>query len=130
MGFSRQEYWSGLPSSPGDLPDPGFEATFPASPALAGRFFTTESPGTPHEGGSLTNGIHALLGRDPRELPQLFCHVRVGIVKGEHLSARKQDQPPNLLLDLGLPASRAVRNRCLLFKSPCLWYLVIEASAD
>ena len=33
MGFSRQEYWSGLPlPSPGDLPDPGIE---PASPALA-----------------------------------------------------------------------------------------------
>ena len=32
MGFSRQEYWSGLPSpSPGDLPDPGTE---PGSPAL------------------------------------------------------------------------------------------------
>ena len=32
MGFSRQEYWSGLPfSSPGDLPDPGIE---PRSPAL------------------------------------------------------------------------------------------------
>ena len=32
MGFSKQEYWSGLPSpSPGDLPDPGSE---PQSPAL------------------------------------------------------------------------------------------------
>ena len=32
MGFSRQEYWSGLPfHSPGDLPDPGIE---PGSPAL------------------------------------------------------------------------------------------------
>ena len=45
MGFSRQGYWSGLPfPPPGDLPDPGIE---PASPALAGRFFTTEPPGTP-----------------------------------------------------------------------------------
>ena len=44
-GFSRQEYWSGLPSSPpGDLPDPEME---PTSPALAGRFFTTEPPGKP-----------------------------------------------------------------------------------
>ena len=32
-------------SSPGDLPDPGIE---PVSPALADRFFTTESPGKPH----------------------------------------------------------------------------------
>ena len=38
MGFSRQEYWSGLPfPSPGDLPNPGTE---PASPALAGGVFT------------------------------------------------------------------------------------------
>ena len=43
MGFPRQEYWSGLPPpSPGDLPDPGIE---PMSPALVGRFFTTEPPG-------------------------------------------------------------------------------------
>ena len=38
MGFSRQEYSSGLPfPPPGDLPDPGIE---PQSPALAGSFFT------------------------------------------------------------------------------------------
>ena len=46
MGFSRQEYRSGLPfPSPGTLPDPGMEPVSPASPALAGRFFATESPG-------------------------------------------------------------------------------------
>ena len=45
MGFSRQEYWSGLPCHPpGNLPDPGIEAT---SPALLGGFFTTEPPGKP-----------------------------------------------------------------------------------
>ena len=41
MEFSRQEYWSGLPfSTPGDLPHPRTE---PASPALAGGFFTTSA---------------------------------------------------------------------------------------
>ena len=46
MGFSRQEYWSGLPfPSPGDLPDPGTE---PMSPALTGWFFTAEPPGKPY----------------------------------------------------------------------------------
>ena len=45
-GFPRQEYWSGLPFPfLGDLPDSGIE---PASPALAGRFFTTEPPGKPN----------------------------------------------------------------------------------
>ena len=48
MGFPRQEYWSGLPfPSPGYLPDPGVEPVSPASPALAGGFFTTEPPGKP-----------------------------------------------------------------------------------
>ena len=43
VGFPRQEYWSGLPfPSPGDLPDPRIK---PMTPALAGRFFTTEPPG-------------------------------------------------------------------------------------
>ena len=45
MAFPRQEYWSRLPlPPPGDLPRLGIE---PASPALAGRFFTTEAPGKP-----------------------------------------------------------------------------------
>ena len=47
-GFSRQEYWSGLSfPPPGDLPDPGSKPTSLASPALAGRFFTTVPPGKP-----------------------------------------------------------------------------------
>ena len=41
MGFSKQEYLSGLPfPPPGDLPDPGIE---PRSPALAGSLFTYQS---------------------------------------------------------------------------------------
>ena len=44
MEFPRQEYWSRLPfPTPGDPPDPGIEPTFLASPALAGRFFTTST---------------------------------------------------------------------------------------
>ena len=55
MGFSRQEYWSGLPfPSPGDLPKPGIK---PASPALTGRFLTTEPSGK-HP----TNRRHELTG--------------------------------------------------------------------
>ena len=43
MGFSRQEYWSGLPfPSPGDLPDPGIE---PRSPTLQADALTSEPPG-------------------------------------------------------------------------------------
>ena len=45
MGCPRQEYWSGLPfPSPGDLSNSGTE---PVSPALAGKFVTTEPPEKP-----------------------------------------------------------------------------------
>ena len=44
MGFSRQEYWSGLPfPSPGDLPDPGIE---PGSSALEADALPSEPPGS------------------------------------------------------------------------------------
>ena len=48
MGFSRQEYWSGLPFlSAGDLPNPGIE---PRSPALQADSLPSEPPGKPHQG--------------------------------------------------------------------------------
>ena len=50
MEFSREEYWSGLPfPTLGDLPGPGIEPEYPASPALADGFFPLsheESPST------------------------------------------------------------------------------------
>ena len=48
MGFSRQEYWSGLPfSTPGDLLNPGNKPVSLSPPALASRFFTTVPTGKP-----------------------------------------------------------------------------------
>ena len=45
MGFSKKDYWSGLPfPPPGDLPHSGIK---PASPVSAGGFFTTEPTGKP-----------------------------------------------------------------------------------
>ena len=47
MGFSRQEYWSGLPfPSPGDLPNPGIESWHPA---LQADSLPSEAPGNPGE---------------------------------------------------------------------------------
>ena len=44
MGYFRYEYWSGLPCPPpGGLPEPGMEPVSLASPALAGRFSTSEA---------------------------------------------------------------------------------------
>ena len=53
MGFSRQEYWSGLPfPSPGDLPDPGIEPRFPTLQADA---LLSDPPGEP---GEKVKGVH------------------------------------------------------------------------
>jgi len=42
MGFLKQDYWNGLPFPiPGNRPNPGIEPVSLASPAFAGRFFTT-----------------------------------------------------------------------------------------
>ena len=44
MGFSRQEYWNGLPRPPpGGLPNPGIELASLMSPALTTGFFTTST---------------------------------------------------------------------------------------
>ena len=58
MGFSRQEYGSGLPfPSPEDLPDPGIE---PRSPALEGDALTSEPPG---KQGKPSKVSHGALGK-------------------------------------------------------------------
>ena len=56
MGFSRQEYWSGLPfPSPGDLPDPGIEA---GSPALQADALLSERPEATHRKQSFKSSDH------------------------------------------------------------------------
>ena len=45
IGLFWQEYWSGLPFPPGNLPDSGIKLTSPVAPALVGGFFTTGPPG-------------------------------------------------------------------------------------
>ena len=91
MGFSRQEYWSGLPfPSPGDLPNPGVE---PGSPALEADALTSEPPGKQASGweigysGGGQNSGHSQVGadcvspqqveflKDAVQFPQ-FCELR------------------------------------------------------
>ena len=69
VGFSRQEYQSGLPCpSPGNLPDPGTEPTYLISPALAGGFFTTVPSGQ----------LAEIAPRPSCQLPAL-CLVSAGV---------------------------------------------------
>jgi len=50
MGFSRPEYWRGLPfPPPGDLPDPGIEHTSLYTSCITGRFFSTSTTWKPFQ---------------------------------------------------------------------------------
>ena len=72
MGFSRQEYWSGLPfPSPGDLPDPGIE---PRSPTFQEDALTSEPPGKP---GTAKNKI-----------------IKIGKVRGRRVLKKIYDSLP------------------------------------
>ena len=63
--FSRQEYWSGLPSpSPGDLPNPGIES---GSPALQADSLPSELPGKPW-----VTANHCLISKPPWMGPYCF----------------------------------------------------------
>ena len=90
MGFSRQEYWSGLPfPTPRSLPNPRIEPVSLASPALASGFFTTVPHGKPRsylymymdfKDGSVVKNLPANAGdaRDSGLIPGLGGSLGVG----------------------------------------------------
>ena len=142
-GFSRQEYWSGLPCPPpGDLPDPGIE---PGSPALQADSLMSEPPGKPRhtrvDCHSLLHGIFPDQGWNPRLL-----HWQAGSEPPGNPStiwenwkdscpiARKQATHPApsrhwtcQSLDLGLPPFRTVK--LLLFISHEVNDILLEQPA-
>ena len=77
MGFSRQEYWSGLPfPSPGDLPNPGIE---PGSPEFQADALTSEPPSLPKLMSieSVMPSNHLILCHPLLLLPSIFPNIRV-----------------------------------------------------
>ena len=105
MGFSRQEYWSGLPfPSPGDLPDPGIE---PRSPALEADALTSEPPGKHLVGAqnyiemsvrlksilvSKYTDVHALAVKHEWRLREggTFAHQSLSLLKNENQERRQE----------------------------------------
>ena len=78
MGFSRQEYWSGLPCPPpGHLPEPGIEPASLMSPAWTGRFFTTAAKGTRVEHLTSDEGSFACIwiSQSPPGGSQWYCFI-------------------------------------------------------
>ena len=64
MGFSRKEYWNGLPFPfPGDLPNPGFK---PRSPTLQADSLLSEPPGKPKNTGD--GSLSLLQGTFPTQV--------------------------------------------------------------
>ena len=99
MGFPREDYWSGVPfPSPGDRPDPEIE---PVSPALAGRFFTTEPPGKVFSlckfpGKQLQTRKGTLQNRLAIFLKRTFKYILIRVVcekgfEGEYRGREQQD---------------------------------------
>ena len=104
MGFSRQEYWSGLPCPPPrDLPNPGIELESFISPALADSFFTTSATWEAWRPGSVnTEQMTELM------MPGAFAHPRVSFLLSDKSSARESHDPgegatPVLLVGLRTP---------------------------
>ena len=73
MGFSRQEYWSGVPvPSPGDLTDPGIK---PGSPALLAESLPSEPPGSPAEAW-LVHSVILVSGTQQRDsVTHKYVHI-------------------------------------------------------
>ena len=77
MGFSRQEYWSGLPCPPpGDLPDPRDRTCISRDSCTAGGFFTTEPPRKPISHVDNSKGAMCLLFNHQRGQSRLFSSSR------------------------------------------------------
>ena len=99
MGFSRQEYWSGLPCpSPGDCPDPRIKPASLMSSALAGRFFITSTTSEAHLPVSCVSAQSCLTLWDPLDCRPLGSSV-LGILQARILewvaisSSRESSQP-------------------------------------
>ena len=81
MGFSRQEYWIGLPCPlPEDLPNTGIETSSLVPPALAGRFFTSSATQEAQKSIHVNNNSESWILQCAREswvLPSM-CKSSVG----------------------------------------------------
>ena len=77
MGFSRQEYWSGLPfPPPGDLPNPGIES---GSPALEADALPSEPPGKSK--GRRKTPLTEKVSKNVEDIAQLLCECKVELVQ-------------------------------------------------
>ena len=156
MGYSRQEYWSGLPfPSPEDLPDPGIKFRSPALQAEAtvytinkmlvfpsNSYVEVLTPKTiisrggvfgrllGHKGGAPMNGICALIKGTQRvalPLPPYKITGRRCLSMNQEAGTDSGSASAFILV---IPASRNMRNKYSLFKPPSLWYFCYSSLMD
>ena len=134
MGFSRQDYWSGLPFPlPGDLPNPGIKPESLVSPALATGFFTTAPPGKPNQNipclknlwhfslpTEKTPNLEAIQSPPHGSKSSPDCYFASGHVI-HFPSCLPQCLSPFCLLRLGLPAPHFIHEKCPSFPSNSSW---------
>ena len=113
-GFSRQEYWSGLPCPPpGDLPDPGTEPASLMCPALVGRFLTTNTTWQAH--------FASKQSENPRKRHWFSLNMHTPPLHVPRLTAVMQDHTSNsggklsIKASMSLPA-RAFRSRGIILQ--------------
>ena len=82
MGFSRQEYWTGLPfPTPEHLSKPRVEPTSQVFPVLAGRFFTTAPPGKPQSSHTMPNPVKKCLWEQDPVMTTFKAHHVIRMCK-------------------------------------------------
>ena len=97
LGFSRQEYWSGLPCPPpGDLPKPGIKLTSFMCPAVADGFFTTESPGKPLQN-IIVLGWRNKFTVVQKASDKILRPFNIDILKKKHSWKTRNRELPNLI---------------------------------
>ena len=116
MGFSRQEYWSGLPfPSPGDLPDPGIE---PGSPAFQADALASEPPGKPNAGdpGSITGSGRSAGERIGHPLQYSWASLVAQLVK--NLPAEQETWGQSLGWEESLEKKNTTHSSILAWRMP------------
>ena len=91
MGFSRQEYWSGLPfPTSGHLPNPEIRPASLMSPALAGGFFTIVLPGKPLLYDVLVSNVNPISLRSRLDICDLSNVLFQGLSMFIHVNANTE----------------------------------------
>ena len=123
MGYSRQEYWNELPCPPSrDLSNPGPE---PMSPALVGRFFTTEPPGKPIHVSILAHlPSHPSCHMTSSRIPSYTGPFLLSVLNGAVCACPSQTSPGNRKFIL-FPFCTSVHRYHVFLDSACKGYHMI-----